>query len=129
MGFNALVIPGALRDAPYLLNVLLEQQTHLQIKEVMTDTAGYSDIVFGLFWLLGYQFSPRLADLKDMRFWRIDPQDDYAMLNDLGRHTISTKVVIEHWDEMLRLAGSLKWEPSPAMRSCAGCMGISARAV
>jgi TnpA family transposase len=108
MGFNALVIPGALRDAPYLLNVLLEQQTHLQIKEVMTDTAGYSDIVFGLFWLLGYQFSPRLADLKDMRFWRIDPQAEYGVLNDLGRHTISTKAVIGHWDEMLRLAGSLK---------------------
>jgi len=28
----------------------------------MTDTAGYSDIVFGLFWLLGFPFSPRLAD-------------------------------------------------------------------
>jgi hypothetical protein len=23
----------------------------------MTDTAGSSDIIFGLFWLLGYQFS------------------------------------------------------------------------
>ena len=39
----------------------------------MTDTAGYSDVVFGLFWLLGYQFSPRLADIGDARFWRIDP--------------------------------------------------------
>jgi TnpA family transposase len=28
----------------------------------MTDTAGYTDVVFGLFRLLGYQFSPRLAD-------------------------------------------------------------------
>ncbi|GAA5531410.1 Tn3 family transposase [Herpetosiphon gulosus] len=108
MGFNAIVIPGALRDAPYLLNVLLEQQTHLQIKEVMTDTAGYSDIVFGLFWLLGYQFSPRLADLKDMRFWRLDPKADYGLLNDVGRHTISTKIITEYWDELLRLAGSLK---------------------
>ncbi|ABP62924.1 transposase [Enterobacter sp. 638] len=26
------------------------------------DTAGSSDLIFGLFWLLGYQFSPRLAD-------------------------------------------------------------------
>ena len=108
MGFNALVIPGALRDAPYLLNVLLEQQTHLPINEVMTDTAGYSDTVFGLFWLLGYQFSPRLADLKDMRFWRIDPHADYGHLNDIGRHKIATTVIADHWDDMLRLAGSLK---------------------
>lgn len=114
MGFNALVIPGALRDAPYLLNLLLEQQTHLQPQEVMTDTAGYSDTVFGLFWLLGYQFSPRLADLKDMRFWRIDPRADYGVLNDLGRHTIATKVVVDYWDELLRLAGSLKMGSVPA---------------
>ncbi len=108
MGFNAIVIPGALRDAPYLLNVLLEQPTHLQIREVMTDTAGYSDIVFGVFWLLGYQFSPRLADLKDMRFWHIDPTAEYGALNDVGRHRINTAVIHEHWDEMMRLAGSLK---------------------
>ncbi len=108
MGFNAIVIPGALRDAPYLLNVLLEQQTHLQIREVMTDTAGYSDIVFGLFWMVGYQFSPRLADLKDMRFWRLDPTTDYGHLNDVGRHTIAAKIIVEYWDELLRLAGSLK---------------------
>ena len=25
--------------------------------EIMTDTAGASELVFGLFWLLGYQFS------------------------------------------------------------------------
>ena len=32
----------------------------------MSDTAGHSDLVFGLFWLLGYQFSPRLADFGDL---------------------------------------------------------------
>ena len=35
---------------------LLEQQTGLNPMEIMTDTAGASDMVFGLFWLLGYQF-------------------------------------------------------------------------
>ena len=39
----------------------------------MTDTAGVSEVVFGLFWLLGYQFSPRLADLGEARFWRLIP--------------------------------------------------------
>ena len=33
--------------------------------------AGYSDVVFGLFWLLGDQFSPRLADIGDARFWTL----------------------------------------------------------
>ena len=43
----------------YILDGLLEHQTQLRSVEIMTDTAGVSDVVFGLFWLLGYQFSPR----------------------------------------------------------------------
>ena len=38
----------------------------------MTDTAGVSDMVFGLFWHLGYQLSPRLADAGEAVFWRLD---------------------------------------------------------
>jgi hypothetical protein len=50
---------------------------------VATDTASYSDQVFGLFALLGYQFSPRLADMPDQKFWRINPDADYGRLNAL----------------------------------------------
>src|SRR5919205_2067319 len=50
----------------------------------------YSDWVFGLFFLLGYQFSPRLADLGEARFWRIDPRGDYGALNALGRQRLNT---------------------------------------
>lgn len=55
-----------------MLEGLLEQQTGLNPVEIMTDTAGTSDIIFGLFWLLGYQFSPRLADAGEAVFWRVD---------------------------------------------------------
>lgn len=71
-GFHGIVIPGTLRDSIFVLEGLLEQQTGLNPIEIMTDTAGTSDIVFGLFWLLGYQFSPRLADAGEAIFWRID---------------------------------------------------------
>ncbi|WP_407228295.1 Tn3 family transposase [Escherichia coli] len=53
---------GTLRDSIFVLEGLLEQETGLNPTEIMTDTAGASELVFGLFWLLGYQFSPRLAD-------------------------------------------------------------------
>jgi TnpA family transposase len=43
--------------------VVLEQQTELTPTEIMTDTGAYTDVVFGLFWLLGYRFSPRIADI------------------------------------------------------------------
>ena len=74
----------------------------------MTDSAGYSDIIFGLFWLLGFQFSPRLAELGETRFWRIDPKANYGALNGLARHRVKTVLIAQHWDDFLRVAGSLK---------------------
>ncbi len=108
-GFHGIVIPGAVRESLYILDGLLEQQTSLQPVEIMSDTAGYTDIVFGLFWLLGYQFSPRLADMGGMRFWRMDRQADYGVLNSLARHRVKTSLIVDNWDDLLRIAGSLKF--------------------
>lgn len=107
-GFHSLVIPGTLRDSLAVLVGLLEQQTSLRPKELMTDTSGYSDVVFGLFWLLGYQFSPRLADAGEARFWRLDSSADYGVLDKLARQTVRAELIEQNWDDMLRVAGSLK---------------------
>lgn len=47
----------------------------------LTDTAEYKDIIFGLLGLLGYQFSPRIADSGSTRFWKFDSDADYGELN------------------------------------------------
>ena len=103
-GLNAIIVPGTLRDSLVLLAVVLEQQTELDPTEIMTDTGAYTDVVFGLFWLLGYQFSPRIAHIGGARYWRIDPVADYGPLNGVARHKINTALIAEHWDDLLRLA-------------------------
>ncbi|MFN8188824.1 MAG: Tn3 family transposase [Nocardioidaceae bacterium] len=107
-GIHGIVVPGTIRDSLFILEGLLEQQTSLRPQEVMSDTAGYSDLVFGLFWLLGYQFSPRLADFGESRFWRMVPKPDYGPLNGLARQRINIPRIARNWDDMLRVAGSLK---------------------
>jgi len=107
-GCHGIVIPGTLRDSLSILDGLLEQQTSLRPGELMADTAGYSDIVFGLFWLLGDQFSPRLADLGDSRFWRRDPQAHYGALDGVARHRANAALIAAHWEDLLRVAGSLQ---------------------
>ena len=107
-GLNAIVVPGTLRDSLFLLGVVLEQQTELNPTEIMTDTGAYSDVVFGLFWLLGYRFSPRIADIGGARFWRIDSKADYGLLNKVARHRINLRLIKRHWEDLLRLAASLK---------------------
>lgn len=113
-GLNAITVPGTMRDSLILLAVVLEQQTDLQPSQIMTDTGAYSDVVFGLFRLLGYRFSPRLADIGGTRFWRIDPQADYGELNAIARQRINLDLIVQHWDDLLRLTGSLKLGRVPA---------------
>ncbi|MBV9599983.1 MAG: Tn3 family transposase, partial [Chloroflexi bacterium] len=108
IGFFGFVVPGTLRDSMVILDGLLEQHTSLRPTTLVTDSASYSDIVFGLFMLLGYRFCPRLADLGDTRFYRIDPRANYGPLNDIARHRVNTDLVARHWDDLLRVASSLR---------------------
>jgi Tn3 transposase DDE domain len=85
----------------------VNQQTPLHPREILTDTGAYADVIFGLLWLLGYQLSPRISDIGGTRFWRIDREADYGGLNDLAAHRIRPQLIVEHWDDLLRIAGSL----------------------
>lgn len=105
-GLHTVVITGTQPDAPYILDGLLDPQTSVRPREIMTDTAGYTDVIFGLFRLLGYQYSPRLADAGGATFWRINPTD-HGPLNDLARHQVNTRLIEQHYDDLLRVAGSL----------------------
>ena len=107
-GLGAIVVPGTLRDSLMILALLLEQETELEPLEVMTDTAAYSDTVFGLFWLLGYQFSPRLADIGGAKLWCIDKGADEGPFTTITRGTINTRLIQDNWADLIRLAGSLK---------------------
>lgn len=113
-GLNAITVPGTLRDSLILLAVVLDQQTELKPTQIITDTGAYSDIIFGLFRLLGYRFCPRIADVGGTRFWRIDPHADYGDLNHIARQKINLSLIAQHWEDFLRLAGSLKLGRVPA---------------
>ena len=113
-GLHGITVPGTLRDSLVLLAVALEQQTELQPTQIMTDTGAYSDVVFGLFRLLGYRFSPRLADIGGTRFWRIDSRADYGPLNRVARQSVNLDRITPQWDDMLRTVGSLKLGRVPA---------------
>jgi TnpA family transposase len=104
---NAITVPGTIRDSLFILAVVLEQQTELQPTQVMTDTGAYSDVIFGLFRLLGFRFCPRLADIGGTRFWRINPDADYGALNEFAQQKVNMDDIAQNWDDMLRLVGSL----------------------
>jgi hypothetical protein len=68
-----------------VLDGILDNETELPIAEHTSDTVGYTDLVFGLFNLLGLQFSPRLRDLGDQQLYRIDTSIRYQNIGPLVR--------------------------------------------
>jgi TnpA family transposase len=110
-GIGAVVVPGTMRDSLNILDTMLNLDAGPKPEMIATDTASYSDIVFGMFRLLGYRFSPRIADLADQRYWRATlpgaPDSDYGPLNALARHKVNVAKIRTHWPDMLRVAGSL----------------------
>jgi TnpA family transposase len=100
-------IPSTIRDATYVLDEILGNETDLDILEHTTDTGGYTDIIFALFNLLGLHFCPRLRDLASQRLCRIKGRDlTYPSLKFTGN--FRPDYVRNRWDDMLRVGATLK---------------------
>ena len=101
------------REAPYVLDEILGNQTDLPITEHATDTHGASLINFALFDLVGLQLSPRIRDLGKITLYRAgtraDTCEQFPLAGPLLTRKLNLELIAEHWDEMLRLAASLKY--------------------
>lgn len=106
-----MVVPGTPRDSLFILDALLNLDGGVKPEMVATDNASYSDMVFGIFDILGYWFSPRFKDLTDQRLWRAQlpdtPRAGYGVLEPLARNKVNCDKILTWWPEMLRVAGSL----------------------
>lgn len=103
------VTPPRIRESTYTLDAILDNETSLDIKEHTTDTAGYTDIMFALFDLLCMQFSPRLRDIGDYTLYPIDTSIKYKWIKPLlGQKPLKTALFVDDWDELLRVAASMK---------------------
>lgn len=108
------VISCSPREALYVLDGLLENNSILKIKQHTTDTHGYTEIIFALCYLLGFYFMPRIRDLKDQQLYRVDKNVDYGVYAPLLNKTADVDIIEEQWDEMIHVSQSLKQKTAPA---------------
>ncbi len=81
--FHTKVINVGVRDATYVLDGLLCHESDIRIEEHYTDTAGFTDQVFALMYLLGFYFAPRIRNLGDSRLYIPDSRNTYPAINTL----------------------------------------------
>ncbi len=100
-------------EAPFVLDEILGNQTDLPIIEHATDTAGASLVNFALFDLVGLQLSPRIRDLGRITLCRTGTKADAAARHPHAGPLLTRKanraLISDQWDDLLRLAASLKF--------------------
>ncbi len=106
--FYSKVIAANASEAAHVLDGLMHHESSIDIREHYTDTAGAIDHVFGLCHLLGLRFAPRIRDLADRRLYVVGARTAYRALDPLIGGTIDLRVIADNWDEILRLAASIK---------------------
>ena len=108
IGLGAKVVSGTVRDSLHVIDVVHNQDGGQRPDIVVTDTASYSDLVFGLLQLLGYSYRPALADMPDQKMWTIGrPPAAYGPFVAAARGRISIKRIEQHWPDIMRVVGSI----------------------
>ena len=103
------VISPAEREATYVVDGLIHNEV---IKSTIhsTDTHGYTEAVFALTDLLGFEFAPRIARLYKQQLYAFAKNAIYAKdgYKILPNGYINVELIKENWDNILRLITSIK---------------------
>ena len=107
--FHSQVINVSERESGYVIDGLLHNET---VKSDLHsgDTHAYTEIIFGLTDMLGFNFGPRIKNFKDQQLYGFNTPKYY---HNLGykltpKRKINMKKIKDNWDDILRLAITIK---------------------
>jgi TnpA family transposase len=101
-------IIGTNEEALYVIDALCHHESDLHIREHYTDTGGSTEQVFALASLLGFRFAPRISDALSKKLYLLDTVGASAPLDTLLFDLANKKLIIQQWDEMRRVASSIR---------------------
>ena len=101
-------IIGTNEEALYVIDALCHHESDLHIQEHYTDTGGSTEQVFALTSLLGFRFAPRLRDALSRHLYLVDEVGTYESLGSLLFGQVKSKLILEQWDEIRRVASSIR---------------------
>jgi TnpA family transposase len=114
------------RDAPYVLDGVLYNESDLNIEEHYTDTHGFMEINFTAFAMIGKKHSPRIKGVQRQRIYKIDKHKNYGSLTPLVKlndRLIHMDWIVDQWDRMGQFYASLErghMTASTALKRLAG---------
>lgn len=107
--FHNTVFSASDREAPYVIDGLVENpvpenQVH------STDTHGFSESIFAATHFIGVAFAPRLKNLGRQKMYSFSTRRTYQKKGYklLPSRTINSKLILRHWDDILRFMATIK---------------------
>lgn len=92
------------RDSNHVLDGLLYHNTNLDISDHSTDTAGYTEQMFALTYLLGFNFKPRIKNLNKQQLYSFETLE----INDIKFKKINEKIILDNYNQVIRLVESIR---------------------
>jgi TnpA family transposase len=126
--FYSMPIECTDRDASYVLDGILYNESDLALDEHYTDTHGFTEINFAAFAMLGKKFSPRIKGLHHQRLYRIDSNRDYGPLAPLvsgSERQVNLAYIVKQWDRMGQFYASLERGHATASTALKRLVGFS----
>jgi TnpA family transposase len=105
--FRSKLISATAGEAPYVLDGLLMSPAGARVKEQYADTGGFTDHVFAVTALLGFQFIPRIRGLPSRRLHVFDPTKCPDELKFLVGGKIREAVITRNWPDIVRSAATM----------------------
>jgi TnpA family transposase len=106
--FFTKLIAATASEALHVLDALLYHQSEVTTRRHHTDGGGDSDHVFALCSMLGFQFAPRLPDLKHRRLYSFAKPSTYPALEPMIGGRINVALIRAHWADILRVVTSIR---------------------
>ena len=107
VGLAGKVISGTPKDTLHVVDLIYNPDGGPRPEVLITDQGSYSDVVFGIVTLLGFDYRPVLADLPDAKLWRINPSADYGTLDKTARGLVDLDKIRRNWPDILRVIASV----------------------
>ncbi|SCG16483.1 Transposase and inactivated derivatives, TnpA family [Micromonospora echinofusca] len=107
IGLAGKVLSGTPRDTLNVVDLVYNPDGGPGPEVLITDAGSYSDVVFGIVTLLGFDYRPVLADLPDTKLWRVDARADYGVLDKTARGRVDLDKIRRHWPDVLRVIASV----------------------
>ena len=113
--FYSTVINAAERDVTFVLDGLMHNNV-IQSDMHTTDTYGYSEMMYGATELLGFEYAPRIKNIRDQQLYAFKSKKEYMSkgYRILPDHKIQEKKIHDNWDDILRFVATIKLKVSTA---------------